>query len=110
MIVTNFWYKEGSSTAVNNPFIPDMIECDMDNATDEIVEGYEGIKTEIGSEVTDVLGVAYDILIEEQFSIGALSFEQKAKLGITSGAAIIAIAVYYGNEKFGTLKKLHVVR
>ena len=65
MIVTNFWYKEGSSTAVNNPFIPDMIECDMDNATDEIVEGYEGIKTKIGSEVTDVLGVAYDILIEE---------------------------------------------
>ena len=65
IIVTTFWYKEGSSTAVNNPFIPDMIECDMDNATDEIVEGYEGIKTEIGSEVTDVLGVAYDILIEE---------------------------------------------
>ena len=49
-------------------------------------------------------------LIEEKFSIGALSFKQKAILGITSDAAIIAIAVYYGNEKFGSLKKLHVVR
>ena len=110
MFATNFWYKEGSSTDVNNPCIPDMIECDVDNATDEIVEGYEEIKTEIGSEVTDVVGGAYDILIEEYFSIGALSFKQKAILGITSDAAIIAIAVYYGNEKFGSLKKLHVVR
>ena len=65
MFATHFWYKEGSSTDVNNPFIPDMIEGYVDNATDEIVEGYEEIKTEIGSEVTDVLGGAYDILIEE---------------------------------------------
>ena len=65
MFATNFRYKEGSSTDVNNPCIPNMIEGYVDNATDEIVEGYEGIKTEIGSEVTDVLGVAYDILIEE---------------------------------------------
>ena len=65
MLATIFLYKEGSSTDVNNPFIPNMIEGYVDNATDEIVEGYEEIKTEIGSEVTDVLGGAYDILIEE---------------------------------------------
>ena len=65
MVAKNFWYKEGSSRDVNNPFIPDMIEGYVDNATDEIGEGYEEIKTEIGSEVTDVLGGAYDILIEE---------------------------------------------
>ena len=104
MFATNFWYKEGSSTDVNNPCIPNMIEGYVDNATDEIVEGYEGIKTEISSEVTDVVGGAYEILIEEYFSIGALSFKKNAILGTTSGAAIIAIAVYYGNETFGSLK------
>ena len=108
MFATKFWYKEGSSTDVNNPFIPNMIEGYVDNATDEIVEGYEEIKTEISSEVTDVVGGAF--LIEEYFSIGALSFKKNAILGTTSGAAIIAIVVHYGNEKFGSLKKLHLVR
>merc|ERR1712110_209365 len=106
LFVTNFWYKDGSSTDVNNPFIPDMIEGYVDNTTDEIVEGYKEFKTEISSEVADVVGGAYDILIEEKFSIGALSFKQKAILGITSSAAIIAIALYFGNDKFGLLKKI----
>ena len=70
MAAKKFWYKEGSSSDVNNPFIPDMIEGYVDNATDEIVEGYKEIKTEISSEVTDVVGGAYDILIEEYFRLG----------------------------------------
>ena len=54
MIAKNFWYNEGSSRDVNNPFIPDIIEGYVDNATDVIVEGYEEIKTDISSEVTDI--------------------------------------------------------